>query len=218
MTAQYVHSSVKGPNRAANEDGYLVLEDKGILIFFLFDGVGGAMNGRKGVELAVSNIEFTYRDYCSPNHFDAVQLLLDTNQFILKSGIPEALTTVCSCAFLSQGRVLISNIGDTRAYSFTFQSLNQLSKDHKFSNRSNVLTKCLGMTGLMDSDINECVIQKLESNILLCTDGFYALLEAKLGIFLKLLNSKNIKMAKKRIDNLIVGQNTDDASYIIISK
>ncbi len=207
--------SVKGIAREQNQDNYLIIDEPHYKLFFLFDGVGGAQNGKKATELATDFIKSNSSKFLLDGDYDIKRLVIATNQAILNSGLTDALTTVCCLVILTDEtrKIYISNIGDTRVYSFNFQSLKQLTIDDNLPGMNNVITKCLGMEGLNLADVHVYVPETRPQNFLLCTDGLYNLFEGEKLNFLKALNSKN---KKNKIENMIEGRNTDDASFIVV--
>jgi serine/threonine protein phosphatase PrpC len=210
--------SIKGNDRTENEDNQLIIEDSFCKLFFLFDGVGGSANGKGATICAIDFINRNYQAYFLENDYDTKKLFFDTNSYVLNSGLKDALTTICCLIILLDGKrkFIISNVGDTRAYSFTFQTVRQVSTDDKLSLRSNVITKCIGMRDFKLSDVHKFNIQSDQENFLLCTDGFYSLFEENKLKFLNILNSENDLLISKKINAMVKGRNTDDASYIAI--
>lgn len=215
---RYLFNSIKGTERKINEDNHLIIDSGFQKLFFLFDGVGGSMNGKKATELAIDFIKNNYQRYLANNDYDTENLFADTNIFILNSGIEDALTTI-SCLIIlidKETTFVISNLGDTRIYSFTFQTIKKISIDDRVPLRDNLITKCLGMRELNLNDVHKRVFQSNQDNFLLCTDGFYNLLENQKNQFLTALNTDGDKIAINRLNKLIDGKNNDDSTFIVV--
>ncbi len=106
------------------------------------------------------------------------------------------------------------NIGDTRIYVFTNQFLEQITIDDSLIGLENIITKCLG-NDLAIEDFQPKNIEK-HYNYLLCTDGFYKIMEEELKDYFNTLNFKNLTNIKKKITYLQRRKNRDDSSYILI--
>lgn len=207
-------TSKKGLARERNQDRILAIEKKNFYFFALFDGVSSYSNSYKLIE------EFRKRLQSKINSIDSSGnnleiVFYEINREISNINITGASTI--SALFLSKEIDIVKymNVGDTRIYIFNNQFIEQVTKDDTLDIGSNIITKYLGDSQLTIDDFKT---HHLDSNynFLLCTDGFYKLMEENLKEYFNALNFKYFKNTKKRISYLQRKENKDDSSYIII--
>lgn len=112
--------------------------------------------------------------------------------------------------------ISISSMGDSRLYGVSNQYIFQYTEDDIIPNHKNAITKSLGMLKLMDTDFVQKDILAKESRYLLSTDGFYNLMEKNIQKFYDIFNFTKLVNAKKTLRKNIIGNNSDDATYILI--
>ena len=112
-------------------------------------------------------------------------------------------------------KVNFINIGDSRIYIFTNQFLEKITSDDTLQGNHNILTKCLGIETLALEDFKMHEIN-FSYNFLMCTDGFYKLMEENLKEYFTTINFKYLRNIEKRISLLQKRKNKDDSSYIVI--
>jgi len=145
----------------------------------------------------------------------------ELNRTLNSTGIEEPFAT-CSLVYIPRNdsqKIRILSLGDSRVYSISKQYLLQLTVDHKDSIRTNILTKYLGAEDLTLKDFAEIEYSEDEKSLLICSDGFYSIMEgnpANLAELHRVFNLKAIHFIRKGIGKVIHGFNTDDASYIFI--
>ena len=149
----------------------------------------------------------------SENTLDKV--LYEINKKLIQSGL-QGMSTL-SLLFFNKIRnnVEFLNIGDSRIYIFTNQYLEKITEDDALLGRNNIITKYLGLEALTLDDFQLEKTSK-DCNYLLCTDGFYTLMENELKEYFKTLNFRKLQNVKKKLLSLQKGNNSDDSSYIII--
>jgi serine/threonine protein phosphatase PrpC len=107
------------------------------------------------------------------------------------------------------------NIGDSRIYNFTNRYLEKITEDDNVGETNNILTRFLGSDLLTIEDFKlKTLVNK--GNFLICTDGFYSLMENNLIRYFKILN---FKYPKRMLDTLVTEQlniNKDDSTFIIL--
>ena len=110
----------------------------------------------------------------------------------------------------------ITHLGDSRIYGVNTH-LKIFTDDHNDPIQRNMLTKCLGLDRLSIEDFYEKKIENSPSRILLCTDGFYHVMEAAPELFLHILNMPEISDVKHKISKSMELRNYDDATYLLVS-
>lgn len=211
---KFLSTSKKGLAREKNQDRILALEKQKFYFFALFDGVSSYTKSYELIEefkkMLKSNI-----DNIDSNGNNIETLLYEINKEISIINMPGASTI--SVLFLSKETDIVKyiNVGDTRIYIFNNQFIEQVTKDDTLDRGSNIITKYLGDSELTLDDFTPHRLDK-NYNFLLCTDGFYKLMEDNLKEYFNAFNFKHFKNTKKRISYLQRKENRDDSSYIII--
>jgi serine/threonine protein phosphatase PrpC len=211
---KYISNSKKGLAREKNQDRILIVEHTDYYLFCLFDGVSSlplsylfAEKFKKRIETKINTID------SNGNNLD--KLLYNINKEIVGLGI-QGLSTI-SVVFYNKMDDIVRylNIGDTRIYAFTNQFLEKITIDDSVTGRENVITRFLGAESLTLKDFELKSIEK-KYNFLLCTDGFYKLMEENLRDYFNAIHFKNFANVKRKIDYLQRRKNRDDSSYILI--
>lgn len=216
-TKNYIKGSLKGVRRNINQDGYVMVDNEEFSLFLVFDGVGSALNAKRAVEVVKKFVKENYAKYLSINSDGVINLMYEANNHLLTFNYIDPLTTYC-LLFLPKNKsqkTVVSNLGDSRVYGVTNQSLTILSEDDSLKPDSNIITKCLGR--FMDK--KEFRIKEIDFNYpryLLCTDGFYHVLNSNKIDFFETLNGSRFLFIKKRLDQKISGNNFDDSTYILV--
>jgi len=214
----HLDDSVKSPSHPENEDKVLTITAEGYSLFFLFDGVGSALHALDAVQISTSFISSNYKNYEKDNDFELAKLMYDTHLEIIKSNLSEALSTYVALHVPHEENleITISSMGDSRIYGVSNQYVSQYTEDDSVPNVENVITKSLGMLKLEYTDFSQKKFIPKEARYLVCSDGFYKLMEKNLEVFYETLNFSRFANIKKKLLKDIVGNNTDDASYILI--
>lgn len=235
-----------GVKREKNEDTISIpLENEGIKLFILADGMGGANAGEKASSIATETI----RDYIRLN-FIKIERTKEEIEKIIRKAMIEAnrkvfelsteyqeykgMGTTVVVVLIYRGRLYIGHIGDSRVYRLRQAVLRQLTKDHSYVQellrqgtitaeeaknhpQKNVLVKALGC----DRDIEPDVITKgfvKGDVILMCSDGLTNMVEDKEIYEIIMKNTSDLKIAcKMLIDTANQNGGVDNVSAIIIS-
>lgn len=176
-----------GRVRRRNEDAF-VLEPP---LFAVADGMGGAQAGEVASRLAAAAFrEYREADELAPE--ERVQAIIkEANRRIHDRARTDSevsgMGTTVTAALLTDGRVVIGHVGDSRAYRIRDGRLEQLTEDHSLvadlmrSGRltpeeaeghpqRSVITRALGTDS--DVDVDTLVIEAEEGDLfLLCSDG-----------------------------------------------
>lgn len=185
--------------RKENQDAYAVRvsEDTGYTVCVVCDGMGGPGGGRLASTLAVE----TFIDACQGNlrpGMDAEEIrqvadfaVSSANRAVYQRSQAEpglrGMGTTLVSAVAWEGQVLVSNVGDSRAYLIRPDGIRRVSKDHSLVEhlvdmgditeaearthpKRNYITRALGPE---ESTLCDGFIVPMETGdiILLCTDG-----------------------------------------------
>lgn len=177
--------------REQNEDSLVVQPP----LFVVADGMGGHAAGEVASEIAVNTIA-----ECAPTHADAEELgkaVAQANRDIINAAIAgegrEGMGTTCTAAMLEGNRLVIAQVGDSRAYLLHGGQLTQITRDHSLManmieagqitpeearvhpNRS-VITRALGNDPDTVADLYEINVEDGD-RLLLCSDGLSTMIE-----------------------------------------
>ncbi|KAF1295241.1 protein phosphatase [Enterococcus sp. JM4C] len=191
----YFQSDV-GRRRNSNQDYANLFKNKeGIQLAILADGMGGHLAGDVASKMAVNDLGSAWEETEILNEEKAAQWFIQQlqieNERIYEKGqsMPEYNgmgTTIVAVAIFERDFV-IANVGDSRAYLLRSQKILQLTEDHSLVNelvksgeisremaanhpRKNVLTRSVGMPGLLEVDVTNQ--EWLAGDyVLVCSDG-----------------------------------------------
>ena len=220
-----------GKKRENNEDSYLCLTlqnfQQPIFLISVADGMGGHTGGEIASAIAIETLK---RKVLS--QFDDETKLETDFSVILKNCIQKAnyevflqasldkkLTGMGSTlvtALVSENKIFVGNVGDSRAYLIRNKAIHQITSDHNWKNDQrrkgglseediknspykDLITRSLGLHSEVKIDIYELEPQT-DDYLLLSSDGLHSLLTKKdiLKIFRK---TKDIqKICRKLID------------------
>lgn len=215
----YTYDSLKWTERIKNKDDILIIENDQILFYMLFDGVSSSNNAKRWINIIKKFIWKNIISYIIDGQLMLKSLVLDSNNFLLTQSIENAFSTCSIFSYSkSKDKYSIINIGDSRIYGIHTNFIKKLTIDDNEDYNKNILTKSLWMY-LDDNSINEILISKediYESNILICSDGFYNIFEINKLLFHKILHFKRLWNIQKRLKKEINRKNIDDSSYIYI--
>lgn len=177
--------------RDHNEDSLVVTPP----LFAVADGMGGHAAGEVASEIAVN----TLAEY-APDHADSEALgfaVAEANRAVIRGvqdGIGrEGMGCTMTAAILEGERLVIAQVGDSRAYLLHKGNLQQLTRDHSLMadmieagqltyeearyhpNRS-VITRALGSDPHMAADLYELNVESGD-RLLICSDGLTTMLE-----------------------------------------
>lgn len=212
-----IFDSIKGENRPSNQDDILIIDIECYYLFFLFDGVSSINTSIDFIAECKSYILDNYIRFFENKYFRLADLLYQTNKNVTRDGAYGMST--CSAIYIDKEnlKAFAVNIGDSRIYTYTNQFLECVTKDDLLPGTTNVLTKCMGDLRLTVADFVQREIL-LEQGVLLCSDGFYKVMEEKRLRFFSIFNFKRTNNIKNSLKNEVIGRNQDDSTYIIIRK
>jgi serine/threonine protein phosphatase PrpC len=205
----------KGRVRDHNEDAFISLsalvsqeeEPLPMGLYIVADGMGGHEGGEQASTLAVRSVanwvlEKIYRPLLADTIRSAGQQPI--NQVLTEAAIaansrinqecPDGGTTL-TCAFVVGTNAFIVNVGDSRAYLISRNTIRQITTDHSLVNRlielgqitseearthpqRHVLYRALGRSGNLEVDT---FLQSLplHSSLLLCSDGLWEMVSSE---------------------------------------
>lgn len=211
---KYTSNSKKGIKREKNQDRILIIQKDNYYLFIIFDGVSSHpfsylfINEYK--KIVRSKIE---KLNIFGNNLD--KILYEAHKEALNFGI-NGMSTLSVLFFNKFANcVKYINIGDSRIYSFTNQFLEKLTTDDSLPGRENIITRCLGIETLSLLDFKMIEIDS-GYNYLICSDGFYKLMEENIKEYFETINFRYLRNIEKKISFLQRRKNKDDSSYIII--
>ncbi len=191
VSSYYGSRTEIGNVREHNEDSLTVLPP----LFAVADGMGGHEAGEVASEITINTL-----NDLAPQSADAEALaraVVAANLNVIKApsqGVGrEGMGTTLTAAILEKERLIIAQVGDSRAYLLHNGSLQQLTRDHSLMadmieagqlteaearvhpNRS-VITRAIGSDPHMQPDLYELNVETGD-RLLLCSDGICGVIE-----------------------------------------
>lgn len=191
VSSYYGSRTEIGNVREHNEDSLTVLPP----LFAVADGMGGHEAGEVASEITINTL-----NDLTPQSADAEALaraVVAANLNVIKApsqGVGrEGMGTTLTAAILEKERLVIAQVGDSRAYLLHNGSLQQLTRDHSLMadmieagqlteaearvhpNRS-VITRAIGSDPHMQPDLYELNVETGD-RLLLCSDGICGMIE-----------------------------------------
>lgn len=223
--------------RTNNEDAYLI--DKDLDLFILADGMGGYQKGEVASLMTCQGIAEYFRtlfksritDFTQDHCKKAVNKANTDIRNKIKDivGLDKMGSTVVAL-LLKKDIVYVLNVGDSRAYLFHHNQLEQISIDHSLIQESknagikkelamqfkNIVTRAVGMKDVVDADVFP-LAAKAGDLFLLCSDGLHGFVSDE--NILKILQSgENLETkVKKLIDEAKAGGGKDNITAILVS-
>lgn len=211
----HVAESIQGEHRTVNKDryGFFSRGETEFLVVML-DGVSSEANAKHGTRMALTLFE---REFMKGKISDLRDLVLLANEKLKKSKYEGPYTTACLMYINIEQNPWIQfcSIGDTRGYIITPSNIIQITKDHVSKYAKNVLTHCLGMQNISKDAI--FISEKMHGEtFLVCTDGFYSIMEKSIPSFHGIFKNTRVNNFSKKLKNILKGNNSDDATYVFV--
>lgn len=200
---EFSAKSDKGQVRKINQDsfGYYTAE-VGASFFIVADGMGGHNAGEVASAVAVHTfIDGAKADDCRKNLKKIPEFINSTfqkaNDIILYKAAAEpgfiGMGTTAVAAVVTDRKLMIGNLGDSRAYLVSKHTIRQITIDHSYVElllkagsigaeeaknhpRRNEITKALGIRNYSQPDLFECDYQTGDI-LILCSDGLNKMIE-----------------------------------------
>jgi protein phosphatase len=185
-----------GNVREVNEDRAWFGEPFAVLA----DGMGGHHGGAMAAKLAVEEFESVQADLLAQppgqeiSDLGMVELVQSANRSVhdhaADNGLPGMGTTLVTLTLQTGPRILIANVGDSRAYRLTEGGLVQITEDHSFVEdlvrqgrltreeaavhpQRNIVTRAIGIGYEVEVDLFAVEDLRIDDRFLLCSDGLF---------------------------------------------
>ncbi len=198
LNGSFIFKSDIGKVREANEDRCVAMRNSsGDVLLCVCDGMGGQSKGDYASELCITTIEDNFK---LKNKFRSKRgakrwlknTIREANNKVYTLGATNAdfsgMGTTVTAALLLKGTLVTAQVGDSRCYSYTSESINQLSEDQSYvqylynsgkiseaekenHQNKNVLTNALGTFPSLSIDIRS--FHYKGESLFLCSDGVY---------------------------------------------
>lgn len=237
MITSYAYTDVGG--REVNEDSCIVLENDNYSCFILCDGLGGHGKG----EVASGMVTDVFKDcfnkgITDPENFIPETLVIAQNMLLSEQAAqnaPNEMKTTATAVLIHSEKVYRGYVGDSRIYTFAKNKVKERTIDHSVPQMlvlareirekdirnhpdRNRLLKVMGIEWERPQyqmeeviDVNNC------QAFLLCSDGFWELIEEKQMCKL-LKKSKTVKEWIKSMAEIVKkngeGKNMDNNTAI----
>lgn len=213
MTLTFLYNSKKGIKRDKNQDSLFIYDNENYIIFIVFDGVSSYENSYKLINAYKKSLKNELRNISTKEYLS--NALFKAHEAVLKLKIEGKSTLSALVIDKKTNNIQFVNIGDSRIYLFTKQYIHQITNDDLLAGSSNIVTRCLGMSELSIGDFELTRIEN-GNNFLICTDGFYNLMEDSIKDFFTALNFTKSQNIKRKMSVLQRRRNIDDSTYIVI--
>lgn len=249
---QVVRQSDVGKQRDHNEDA--IASDASIGLLVLADGMGGYKAGEVASDLAVLTIVATLVEALKNQTDDIMQQIatFDVKMAIKAMNIavkkanevvyqisqnqPQCAgmgTTLVVC-LLTDNKIVVGHIGDSRLYRLRHGVLQQMTEDHsllqeqlnlglitieqaKYSNNKNLVTRALGIEPQVELEVHEHAVQ-VDDIYLLCSDGLSDLVDDEDICFKAVELSTNLDLMANNLIKMANDNGGKDNISVVIAK
>ncbi|MFM7203468.1 MAG: Stp1/IreP family PP2C-type Ser/Thr phosphatase [Myxococcota bacterium] len=238
-----------GRKRQNNEDNYLINDE--LNLYIVADGMGGHAGGEFASQIAVNTVEevFTNLDSVIPQGPASGELTQDAmiqekieyairlaGRRIYEKALedPEyrGMGTTALGIYMSQDRMFISHVGDSRGYRIRKNSIEQLTEDHSLVNEQikagilspemakthrlkNIITRSLGYQEEVEVDTRIEVLEEGDT-FLLCSDGLSNMVEEH--EMLELVTRYHFQEAANRLIEAANERGGDDNITVVLAR
>ncbi|MGE5158495.1 MAG: PP2C family protein-serine/threonine phosphatase [Gemmatimonas sp.] len=230
--------------RPLNEDAIGL--DPALGLAVLADGLGGYNAGEVASTMAVSCVLTQLTDDLATARAAGTELdvaramsqrLVEMNSTIFRaatsSSAYEGMATTIVLAWLLEGRLWIAHAGDSRAYRFRDGVLEQLTRDHSFSQElldagmvteeearmlpaKNLVTRALGAAADLEPEVHEHPVQPNDW-LMLCSDGLTEMVShAEIGAALFAALPDSQRAAQRLVDLANAAGGRDNTSVLLL--
>ena len=197
------HASLIG-DRQKNQDRWVTVEDEGVLLLALADGMGGHPRGEAAAQILVDNcqsmLELVTKPISDPQRFltDLMEIThQEINEFGLVQEPPIEPRTTAVIVLIQGDKAYWAHAGDSRFYLFRDYSVLTRTLDHSFVERlrqqgiisdrqtenhpqRNYVTRCLGGSGSLPDTPGGVKHLCGGDVLLLCSDGLWGSIDENL--------------------------------------
>jgi len=245
LALRFALKSHPGKIRPLNEDA--VGADPNIGLFVLADGLGGYNAGEVASTMAVSSLlsglgaQLQRAHSSEDSSFDPAGALrgalVSMNEEIfraaLQSAVYEGMATTAVIAWFLGGRLWIAHAGDSRVYRFRTGALQQITRDHSFSQElldagmineeearvlpaKNLVTRAVGASPTLDPEVHDYDVEAGDI-ILLCSDGLTEMISNEgIGAVVASDVQDIAQAARRLVDGANEAGGRDNCSVILI--
>lgn len=235
ISLEHAARSDIGMKREENQDSFGIIEGNGFRLFIVADGMGGVQGGALASSMAIETLKEEISPEIEPTSDKVAAAIQRANARIFAKGSAEPSlvgmgTTLVALLFRGT-RLTVFNVGDSRAYRFRHQQVDQLTEDHtlvmelvrsgsidieqaKNHPVSHMLTRSLGPAEEVEVDVFEIDDGPYENEMfLICSDGLYNLV--KDGEMLAIMLDSPLEAAVDRLIDLANRRGGSDNITII---
>lgn len=228
--------SDQGLVRHRNEDSFFIRESQGL--FIVCDGMGGHKSGHIASSMAVDIVARETENLTIAQVVEYIdEIIKKANRKIREAGQndPECreMGTTITAAVISENKLYVSHVGDSRLYIVRNGEIRQVTRDHTLAEQmiedgllkvqdlsntsyNHILTRALGIAEDIQVDhyIESLMIGDI---ILLCTDGLSDMLGAEEILEIIFSPAENIEgIARKLVDKALERGGHDNITVILI--
>src|SRR5262252_4960143 len=244
FTLDYALKTHAGQVRPLNEDAVGADPESGL--FILADGLGGYNAGEIASTMAVSTLLAelpaeldTARQNLSG--FDPQRVLRESliamNSTIFRAALNssafEGMATTIVVAWLLGDRLWVAHTGDSRLYRLRGGQLEQLTRDHSFSQElldagmvteeearllpaKNLVTRALGASAEVDPEVRDYALQAGDL-VMMCSDGLTEMISfSEIGAQLSSFNGDVQEVARRLVDMANEAGGRDNVSVVVV--
>ncbi|HUL67301.1 MAG TPA: Stp1/IreP family PP2C-type Ser/Thr phosphatase [Burkholderiaceae bacterium] len=244
FTLDYALKTHAGQVRPLNEDAVGADPESGL--FILADGLGGYNAGEIASTMAVSTLlaELPAElDAARQNFstFDPQKVLRESliamNSTIFRAALNssafEGMATTIVVAWLLGDRLWVAHTGDSRLYRLRGGQLEQLTRDHSFSQElldagmvteeearllpaKNLVTRALGASAEVDPEVRDYPLQAGDL-VMMCSDGLTEMISfSEIGAQLSSYNGDVQEVARRLVDMANEAGGRDNVSVVVV--
>ena len=162
--------------RENNEDAFIIKDINNRYLLAVADGMGGANAGEVASEITIKSLEQQFTN----GSISAIELLKEAvtsaNTYISRVALADAnkygMGSTLATALISEDKITVAHVGDSRVYLLTEGKLKQLTTDHSYVQelvdsgiitakeaqkhpKKNLITRVLGLDEIVEADIKE---------------------------------------------------------------
>ncbi len=235
----------KGLVRKENEDHFCIEKDLGLLA--VADGMGGHASGEVASKMAIDILREYFKDKkelpidgYDPRYSEITNRISSgvklANQAIYEASRSRShwngMGTTLSAVLVSENRLSIAHVGDSRIYLIRGGVIEQITDDHTIvfeqvvrglmtreeaarSEMRSVLSRALGIAPEVNVDIEELTVSEGDQ-LVLCSDGLSELVSED-EILLEVQSSNSPAIACEELVNLANQRGGDDNITVIVT-
>ena len=235
----YTHTDI-GHKRSENQDSTGVAVLDGAVFAVVCDGMGGAAGGRLASTLAsetyAAEMEKALKPDMTPEQLReaSAYAVAMANRAVAERAEAEAalanMGTTLVAAVAYENGVVITNVGDSRAYRLRDGKLSQITQDHSVVGEllrnqvitpemakkhpyRNIITRAVGIDPVVEVDVLS-EDKQLDDLWLVCSDGLYNMVDDK--DIEEILNTLHEEKAADRLLELALENGgTDNVSFVL---